>query len=69
MKLACTGEAMPPPVDLQLVPNGPDSGPPVAKARNSMFTPCERQDNRRAMNSYHSRATVGVGRAWPGCVR
>jgi hypothetical protein len=63
VKLARTGEAMPSPVDLQLVLNGPDSGPPAANARNPMFTPCERQDNRRAMNSYNSRATVGVGRA------
>ena len=42
--------------------NGPDSGPPAAKARNPVFTPCERQDNRRAMNGYHSRATLAVGR-------
>jgi len=60
VKLARTGEATPPPVDLQLVPNGPDSGQPAVKARNPIFTPCERQDNRRAMNSYHARATVGV---------
>jgi len=63
MKLARTGEAIPPPADLQLVPKGPDSGPPAAKARNPVFTPCERQDNRRAMNGYHSRATMAARHA------